>query len=231
MAIFLPYPDFKLAINPPSDVQGFGLFGTLRKYTYSINTQENSIIIRDACQYGYILGSIPATIYFFGLKNPEVAKNTDPIRIRIWQATGEIAELTTAKSPTFQIVQGSVSNVTLTPLSGVQINQVTDVVLTLRFQHSALTDTSISATAYPARIEITFTDLDFLFDEFVQVRETTLPGSSIVVESLNKSANKATILIQSPQILASTVYSVTLSTVKLAGSRQTMGPIQIGLFK
>ena len=115
----MPYPDFKLALNPPSDVQGFGLFGTLRKYSYSINTQENSIIIRDGCSNGYVLGSIPATIYLFGMKNPEVAKFTDPIRVRIWQGAGEIAELTTARSPTFQITQGSVSNVSLTSFSGV----------------------------------------------------------------------------------------------------------------
>jgi hypothetical protein len=84
--IYLPYPDFKLTSSTGSltDVQGIGLFGALRQYQYQVNPTDNSIIIKDACSLGPILPIIPATIYILGLKNPDVAKFTDPIRIKIW---------------------------------------------------------------------------------------------------------------------------------------------------
>jgi hypothetical protein len=192
-------PDFRLAVNPPSDVQGFGLFGALRKYSYMINTQDNSVIIRDVCQSSYTLGSIPATIYLFGIKNPEVAKSLDPIRIRIWQGAGEIAELPLAKSPTFQITVGSISGVSLATKGGaVQINKVTDVTVNFRFQHQAVTDASLST--FPARIEFTFTDLDFKIDPYMVVSDTSVPGSTVEIESVDTTKNKAIVKVSNPMI-------------------------------
>lgn len=45
VAIYLPYPDFNMIEYPPSDVQGFGMFGALRSYQYQIHISTNSIII------------------------------------------------------------------------------------------------------------------------------------------------------------------------------------------
>jgi len=88
VVIYLPYPDFKLTstIGSVTDVQGIGLFGALRSYQYQVNPSDNSIIIKDACSLGPVIPTIPATIYILGLKNPDVAKFTDPIRIKIWNA-------------------------------------------------------------------------------------------------------------------------------------------------
>ena len=116
MVIYFPYPDFKLTstVGSVTDVQGIGLFGNLRSHQYQVNPTDNSIIIKDACSLGPIIPNAPAIIYILGLKNPDVAKFTDPIRIKIWNAeNGEVAELTTNRSTTFQITVGKISDVTL----------------------------------------------------------------------------------------------------------------------
>jgi hypothetical protein len=110
LTIYLPYPDFRLTSTSGvlTDVQGIGLFGQLRSYQYQINPSDNSILIKDACSQGYILPQIPATIYLMGLRNPEVAKLTEPIRIKLYTngLQGEAAELPVDRSPQFQITTG-----------------------------------------------------------------------------------------------------------------------------
>jgi hypothetical protein len=122
-------------------VQGIGLFGSLRSYQYQINPSDNSILIKDACRQGYILPQIPATIYLMGLRNPEVAKLTEPIRIKLYNngLQGESAELPVDRSPQFQITTGQVRNLTLTT-SETKINSLTEVSLRLMFQNNAISD-------------------------------------------------------------------------------------------
>jgi hypothetical protein len=144
VAIYLPYPDFKLTstVGSVTDVQGIGLFGALRSYQYQVNPADNSITIKDACSLGPIIPTIPATIYILGLKNPDVAKFTDPIRIKIWNAlNGEVAELTTSRSPTFQITVGEVTDVSVVTESA-KINSELDFTVNFKFQHQALTQTT-----------------------------------------------------------------------------------------
>lgn len=86
VTLYLPYPDFKLQVGSITDVQGIGLFGPLRSFQYQINANDNSILIKDACALNYVLPNTPATIYILGLRNPEVGKLTEPIRIKIWNA-------------------------------------------------------------------------------------------------------------------------------------------------
>jgi hypothetical protein len=53
----------------------------------------------------------------------------------------------------------------------------------MKFQHQAISD--VATTTYPARLEITFTDMDFQINEYVIVKETTLPGSDVSVETFD----------------------------------------------
>lgn len=89
IAIYLPYPDFNLVLTPITSVQGvglFGLYGGQRSFQFEVSTNDNSIIISDACSQGFILPTSPATFYLYGLNNPEVSKLLDPISIKIWNS-------------------------------------------------------------------------------------------------------------------------------------------------
>jgi len=46
-------------------------------------------------------------------------------------------------------------------------------------------------------VTFTFTDLDFKINEFVRLKETTIPGSSFSL-SFNSSANKITLDVKNP---------------------------------
>ena len=122
-------------------MQGIGLFGQFRSFQYQINPSDNSILIKDACSQGYILPQIPATIYLMGLRNPEVAKLTEPIRIKLYTngLQGEAAELPVDRSPQFQITTGYVRSLTL-KTSETKINSLTEVSLRLILQNQAISD-------------------------------------------------------------------------------------------
>ena len=109
------------------------------------------------------------------------------------------------------------------------INSLTDVTLTFKFQHNAIAESA--SINYPARIEIEFTDTDFKIDySFLRVLDTNITGQVVTVETVD-SNGKVTLNILSPSILANTVYSVTLSPFKMAGSKQKMGPVSFQLSK
>ena len=120
---------------------GFGLFGSSRSYSYQINPNDNSILIKDACSQGYVSSRQSAVINLIGLRNPEVSKLTDPIRIKLNNngLNGEVAELNTDRSPRFQITTGEVTNITMTA-SSTKINAETDINLGFMFKHQATTD-------------------------------------------------------------------------------------------
>jgi hypothetical protein len=222
IAIYLPSPDFKLSQTPISDVQGFGLFGNLRSYQFQVSANENSIVIRDACASNFILPTIPATIYIFGLRNTEVAKQLDPIRIKIWnKLNGEVAELTTANSPTLQITTGSISNFSITTPT-TQINALTEFTVTFKFQHEAISDISSSeGTKFPARITITISDLDFIVSPFVRILDTNVPGDRVRIEvSPLKQPNVIVVSSTIPQIVSDgTVYFIRFDQMQISGSR------------
>ena len=92
------------------------------------------------------------------------------------------------------------------------------------FDHEAISDATTSA---PARLEITFTDQDFIISELVSIAYTNLTGNSITVESFKKDQNKITVLIQTPQIKKKTTYYIEFTDMKLAPSKQTMQPVII----
>lgn len=183
-------------------------------------------MIKDACSQGYVLPTFPATITLSGMRNPEVGKATDALRIRIWNSrNGDIAELTTAKSPSIQITTGQVSNFNLqTPTA--KINSLTDFNVSFTFQHDAITDLVSGTPAnYPAKIEITLSDVDFQVSDFIRIKSTNIPGASITVENPNKVKNKIVVFVTTPQIKAqddygnAKVYYLELTEIKLAGSK------------
>jgi hypothetical protein len=142
-------------------------------------------MIKDACSQGYVLPSIPATIYLVGLRNPEVAKLTEPIRIKLFNngLNGEVAELTTDRSPRLQIQAGRVTNLTLATTS-VKINAETEMTLRFMFEHQALTDPQ--SVSHYARVVFTVEDEDFTVPPGVQLAETNLVGGQVTLEALTQ---------------------------------------------
>ena len=60
---------------------------------------------------------------------------------------------------------------------------------------------------------------------------TSLPGGQVTLESVDLTTNSLIVLIQSPQIKPQIWYQIDFSGLKLAGSKQTMGPLRVDLLR
>jgi hypothetical protein len=98
----MPYPDYQLSNDDLTSIQAFGLFGTLRTLTYTIDANTNSIAITDACNTYIDLESLPGFIYINGIANPDTVKMSGGLQVEVLDSSnGYIAILETG-GPTLQ---------------------------------------------------------------------------------------------------------------------------------
>lgn len=60
---------------------------------------------------------------------------------------------------------------------------------------------------------------------------TNVPGQNLYVDSYNSTENKITVVVNQPQIKSGQSYYIQFSSIKLAGSRHSMGALNILLSK
>jgi len=124
-----------------------------------------------------------------------VAKATAPISVQIWDgAGGQVAELTTAQSPSFEVTTGYIADVGFAA-TGTLINSAVNFTVTFTFQHQAV---SSPGNSFPALFELTLSDQDFAVSPTATLVSTTLPGSAARLVSV--SGNKLAVRVSDPKI-------------------------------
>jgi hypothetical protein len=89
--------------------------------------------------------------------------------------------------------------------------------------------TEAASVSQIAKVDLWFEDTDFKVMGTMELVGTNISGGMVTLEVANETENRISLLVQNPQIKPGVTYQVEFSGFKMAGSKQTMGPLRVVL--
>lgn len=133
-------------------VQGWGIFGGKKILTAAVDTTARTIIINNQCS-NYTSANLVSTVQISSLRNPTFVKPTKPLSITLQDSNSNL--IASLNSAIYTPSPGAIINVNMTSTRGIEIQTISDVVLSFTPTHKINGDTGYITMGLPSNVNFT----------------------------------------------------------------------------